>query len=521
MVPRSDTVSGKGTTEFSIPSTSSGLCVSRGKRSRGMRAKHWESRAVELLQGSLRPIAHEINELDWKAGLSPLRERLTEHLMAYANYPGGGFMVFGIDNANAQPFGVTQEQVAAITNTLANLGRDAVEPALAVDHGVIELDGVPLLCVHIPEHKNRPVHRRGKSIEECWVRSAGTTRKASRQEVAGLMLGSQPPRWEELRASPVLDADATIAALDLTTIAKLRERPLPEDRQALLRWLADERMITLEGSGYCITHFGAVAAARRLEDFDSLTRKRIRVIRYHGTNKVDTIDELVGQRGYAVGFEGLIGHLKRSLPHSEVIQQALRAEVNVYPEIALRELIANTLIHQDFGVTGAGPMIEIFADRIEFTNPGGLLPSKRLDRLIGTTPESRNEVLASAFRLYRICEERGTGFQKVVAAIELFGLPPVAFAALDGAFRVTLYAPRKFADMGKSERVEACYQHAVLRFLSGTALTNTSLRGRLKLNEKQRNTVTNLIGDAVEAGRIKRKDQDSGNKFAEYLPYWA
>ena len=483
--------------------------------------KHWVARAVQLLQASLSPVPHEVNELDWKAGLSPVRERLIEHLIAFSNHPGGGFLVFGIRNTDAHLSGVSQGQVADIANTLANLGRDAIEPALAVDHGVIEYEDVPLLCVYVPEHKNRPVHRRGKSIEESWVRSGGTTRKASRQELAGLMLGSTPPRWEELRASPLLDADAVMAALDLATIAKLRERPIPDDRDALLRWLADEKMIVFEGGGYCITRFGALAAARRLEDFDSLARKRIRVIRYRGTNKVETIDELVGQKGYAVGFEGLIGHLKRSLPHSEVIQQALRTEVNVYPEVALRELIANTLIHQDFSVTGAGPMIEVFADRIEFTNPGGLLPSKRLDRLIGTTPESRNEVLASAFRLYRICEERGTGFQKVVAAVELFGLPPVAFAALDGAFRVTLYAPRKFADMGKTERVEACYQHAVLRFLSGKALTNTSLRERLKLNEKQRNTVTNLIGDAVESGRVKRKDPDAGNKFAEYLPYWA
>lgn len=482
--------------------------------------KHWVASAVELLKSSLAPIPHEINELDWKAGLSPNNERLKEHLMAFANHPGGGYLIFGIDNADARLIGVTQEQVATIMGTVANLGRDTLEPPLAVDHGVIEFENIALLCVHVPEHKNRPVHRRGKSIEECWVRSGGTTRKASRQEVAGLMLGSSPPRWEELRASAVLDAETTIAALDLATIAKLRERPLPDGQQALLRWLADEKMITLEGSGYSITHFGAIAAARRLVEFDSLARKRIRVIRYRGTNKVDTIDELVGQRGYAVGFEGLIDHLKRTLPHSEVIKRALRAEVNIYPEIALRELIANTLIHQDFSVTGTSPMIEIFDDRIEFTNPGSLLPTKQVDRLIGTTPESRNEVLASAFRLYRICEERGTGFQKVVAAIELFGLPPVAFAALDGAFRVTLYAPRKFADMGRTGRIEACYQHAVLRYLSGAALTNTSLRERLKLSEKQRNLVTNLIGDAVHSGRIKRKDPDSGNKFAEYLPYW-
>ena len=237
-------------------------------------------------------------------------------------------------------------------------------------------------------------------------------------------------------------------------------------------------------------------------------------------NKVETIDELLGQRGYASGFERLIGYLKRMLPHSEVIQQSLRQEVSVYPEIALRELIANALIHQDFSVTGAGPMIEIFDDRIEFSNPGSLLPGKRLDRLIGTTPQSRNEILAKAFRRYRICEERGTGFQKVVQSVELFGLPPILFTPFENSFKVTLYAPRKFVDMSQSERIEACYQHAMLQYLSSQTLTNSTLRERFKLHDKQRNQISNLINDAVVAGRIKRKDLGSGNKFAEYLPYW-
>ena len=224
--------------------------------------------------------------------------------------------------------------------------------------------------------------------------------------------------------------------------------------------------------------------------------------------------------GYGVGFEGLIADLKRVLPHSEVIRQSLREQVSLYPEIALRELIANALIHQDFNVTGTSPTIEIYDDRITFTNPGSLLPSKRLDRLIGTTPESRNELLASKFRLYRICEERGTGFQKVVSAVELFGMPPVVFTPLENAFQVTLYAPRQFADMSQDERIEACYQHAVLQYFSSQTLTNTTLRTRFKVSERQRNQITNLIADAVQAGRIKRSDATSGNKFAEYLPYW-
>ncbi|CAN7777048.1 putative DNA binding domain-containing protein [Variovorax sp. LjRoot175] len=485
-----------------------------------MATKHWVTAALRNLDETLTPLPHEINELDWKTQLSVHKDRLAEHLMAFGNHPNGGTLVFGIDDDGA-PVGVDADTIARVTNTLANLGRDALEPPLAIDHGVVDYRGVAVLLVHVPEQPTKPVHRRGKSIEEAWIRSGGTTRKASRQEVGGMLMNSSAPRWEELRASPLIDLEEVQRLLDLDAIAGLLQRPLPGDPEDLSHWLAAEGVTVPDGRGHYITNFGAVAAARKLEDFPDLERKRIRVIRYRGTNKVETIDELPGRRGYAVGFEGLIGHLRKVLPHSEVIQQSLRTEVSMYPELALRELIANALIHQDFTVTGAGPMVEIYDDRIEVTSPGTLLPGKKPDRLIGTTPESRNEKLASSFRRYRICEERGTGFQKIVRTIELFGLPPLVLAPQENAFRVTIGAPRKFTDMSMTERIEACYQHAALQYLSSQTLTNTTLRGRFKLNEKQRNQVTNLISDAVGAGRIKRKDLGAGKKFAEYVPYWA
>ena len=484
-----------------------------------MTIKHWIPEALRGLSESLAPVPHEINEIDWKERLSDNSARLAEHLMAFANHPGGGTLVFGVGD-DGVVIGISADEVAVVVGSLTNLGRDAVEPPLALDHAAVNFGGGNVLLVRVSEQAVKPVHRRGKSIEETWIRSGGTTRKASRQEVGALMLHSSTPRWEDLRASPLLTIADVQNVLDLESIAKLLQRPLPEDAQDLARWLIDENMVLPEGRGFYVTNFGGVSAARKLSDFAPLDRKGIRLIRYRGTNKVNTIDELPAQRGYAVGFEGLLAHLKQVLPHSEVIQQSLRTEVSLYPEIALRELIANALIHQDFSVSGAGPMVELYDDRIEITNPGTLLPSKKPDRLIGTTPESRNEKLASSFRRFRICEERGTGFQKVISSIELFGLPPLLFVPHENTFRVTIGAPKKFTDMAIPERIEACYQHAVLQYLSSQSLTNTTLRERFKLHDKHRNQITNLISDAVDAGRIKRKDVGSGKKFAEYVPYW-
>lgn len=482
--------------------------------------KPWLEKAALILRHALARIPTEPNELDWKSGLSPQKHRLSEHLSAFANESGGGFLVFGIDSATASICGVDPKQSQVIADQLANLGRDALEPPIVIDHAVVDWHGSNLLFVRIPEQRVKPVHLRGKGVEYAWIRSGGTTRKASRQEIGGLMLHSQTPRWENLRACARLSLDEAVEHLDVAAIARLLNRPLLKNAE-LLAWMAEESLIELDGDGAYVTNFGAIAAAKDLRQFEPLDRKGVRVIRYRGLNKVETIDEQQGRKGYAIGLEGLIRQLKLVLPHSEVIREALRTETSLYPELALRELIANALIHQDFTLSGTGPMVEIFDNRIEFTSPGTLIAGKVPDRLIGTTPISRNELLAGAFRRYGLCEERGTGFQKVVSHAEIYGLPPVGFTPFEQAFKVVLYAPRSFAEMSQTERIEAAYQHAVLKYVSSSAMTNTSLRERLKMSERQRNQVSNLIADASAAGRITRKDPESGNKFAEYIPYWA
>src|SRR5690606_1832801 len=117
-----------------------------------------------------------------------------------------------------------------------------------------------------------------------------------------------------------------------------------------------------------------------------------RVIIYKGNNKLKTIKEQEGTKGYASGFSGLVKFINDRLPSNEEIGQAFRREVKIYPELAIRELIANALIHQDFSIKGAGVMIEIYDNRIEITNPGK--PLIDTQRFIDHSPESRNEGLA-------------------------------------------------------------------------------------------------------------------------------
>jgi predicted HTH transcriptional regulator len=484
--------------------------------------KAWMTKALDLLKASLEPPRHELNELDWKAALSPDKKRLAEHLSAYGNLAGGGFLVYGVD-ANGTPVGVDEAEVAKTLQQLANLGREAVTPSLALDHAVETYGTARLLFVHIPESSVKPVHLRGKSLDHAFIRSGGTTRSASRPEIGTMMLHSRTPRWEELHASMLLSEAELVARLNGEPILKMLERPVPTTKEELLDWMTAEQLVVHDPSGGgFVTNLGAIAAARKLADFPDLSRKAVRVIVYDGVNKARTKREQEGVKGYAISFQGLLEFVMSLLPQSEVIEKALRQKRTVYPEIALREIIANALIHQDFTISGAGPLVEIYDDRVEISNPGGLLPSKRLDRLIGTQPESRNELLARAFRRYKICEERGSGLLKAGLQIELYGLPPIQFETGTNYFKVTLYSPRTFAQMSPHERLEACYQHAVLKHFSDSAMTNTSLRERLKMSEKKRSMVSTLIQEAIDQKLIKPADpENKSKKFAEYVPFWA
>lgn len=485
--------------------------------------KDWVANARKLLTQTLKPIPCELNEIDWKEQLSPDTSRLAEHLSAFSNYPGGGYIIFGIEDSTGKLIGVSQAQAETIVRKLGNICRMNLEPVISIDHSLQIFEGIALLFIHVKENDIKPVFIKNLGLDKSFIRSGGTTQQATRPEIGALMLNSRTPKFEELHASKLMKAQEVFSALEYKTIFKLLDLPISERTDEIIKFMIEQKMVKqVYEDGFYITNFGALSCAHQIKTFDDLSRKAVRLIKYSGTDKQKTDKEMIGTRGYGVGFESLIHYINLFLPSSEVIGQALRKTVPVYPEIAIRELCANALIHQDFTIRGTSPMFEIFSDRIEISNPGKLLPSKTIDRLIRTSNESRNEILANAFRNYKICEERGSGLEKAVKAIELYGLPPLKFEELENSFKVTIYSPKSLAELTPDERIEACYQHSVIKHYSNSALSNSSLRERFKVSERFTPQVSLVIKEATERGRIKLKNPDAlSKKFAEYIPHWA
>src|SRR5947209_18766064 len=316
-----------------------------------------------------------------------------------------------------------------------------------------------------------------------------------------------------------LSADDVVRLPDTPGYFDLIKLPYPAERGAVLERFTSERLIRQREGLYEITNLGALLFAKDLDEFDGLSRKAPRVIVYTGKGKLSTRSDQFIPKGYAVGFETLVRYVNAQLPSNEIIGQALRETTRMYPEIAVRELIANALIHQDFSETGTSDVIELYSDRLEIASPGQ--PSIKTERFIDGY-RSRNERLADLMRRLRICEEKGSGIDKVIDSVEHFQLPAPDFRVSETHTTVVLFAQKAFDEMDRNDKVRACYQHCCLRYVMGEKMTNQSLRERFKLGGAKADQVSRIIRETVNAGQIKPDDPENASKrYSKYVPFWA
>lgn len=327
------------------------------------------------------------------------------------------------------------------------------------------------------------------------------------------------PDWLEESSLRGLDSQQVVELLDTQTFFELLRMPYPTDRAGVLDRLTAEKLVDDDGSSYTIRRLGALLLARRLSAFPDLSRKAARVVVYPGPSKLETKLDHVFDRGYAVGFQEFVNYIYAQLPQNEVIEHALRKEVKLVPDVVIRELLANAMIHQDFAVAGASVMIDIFANRVEISNPGE--PLVPVERFIDGY-QSRNEHLADLMRRFGICEEKSSGIDRVVDAAEAYQLPAPDFHAGFRRTIVTIFGPLPFDQMDRNNRVRACYQHCALRWVMGERMTNQTLRERFRLGEAKAAVTSQVIAATIEANLIKPDGSvGASRKFARYLPFWA
>ena len=331
----------------------------------------------------------------------------------------------------------------------------------------------------------------------------------------------RPYSWETgISVSYVTDSEV-LSLLDYGAYFTLLEQHQPEDQGGILEKLQADSLIEQDDvkGRWNITNLGAILFANDLNKFtDSLARKGVRFIRYDGMDRTATVTHRKDEhKGYATGFKDLLAYIDGLIPRDERIGLALREDRPLFPPLVVRELVANALIHQDMTITGAGPTVELFTNRMEISNPGSSLIESA--RMIDLPPRSRNEALASLMRRMGMCEEQGIGLDKAFSAVESLQLPPPLLRSNEDSMQVVVYGPKAFADMGSDERIRVCYYHAVLAFLRGELMKNKALCVRFGIPTRNAAQVSTVIRATMKKNLIKHADETRPR--AGYHPWWA
>ena len=429
-----------------------------------------------------------------------------------------GYLVYGVDDKTHEIIGTTfkPSQKMVGNNELENWLIQNLTPHIDFRIYEFQCDGKDIAIFEIPAAENEPVDYK----KVPYIRVGSITRKLSEfPNKERKIWNNVKYNFETAIALGGCSAADVIKLIDTQAYFDMMELPYPTSQDGVIERLIMDGLIVDKEDGISITNLGGILFAKNLHDFKNLERKIVRVVQYKGNNKIETILDEEFPQGYAVGFASLVKFINDLLPKNEVIGEALRRDVRMYPQLAIRELVANSIIHQDFKISGTSTIIEIYNDRIEFSNAGA--PLIDTIRFIDEY-RSRNEKMASLMRRLKICEEKGSGIDKVIFQCEFYQLPAPYFVSNEVHTKVILYAHKQLREMDRNDKIRAVYQHASLKWVSNDYMTNQTLRERFSIDDKNYSMASRLIKDALIAGVIKEADTDSkSKKYAKYLPYWA
>jgi len=482
-----------------------------------------EEKELKSLIKELVTYSHETEWVEFKLNYHS-NEEIGERISALANgaclnKKQYGFLIFGIEDKTHNIKGTTFKVKSAQKGKeeLENWLIQRLDPR--IDFKTYEFfysEGIRISMYVIPAAVNRPV----KFTNQAYIRIGSYTRllKDFPSKEAKIWNRKNNIKFELQLAKENLDSDSVISLLDSQSYFDLLKLPYPSNRQGVIDKFISENLVEKKTTKYSITNLGALLFAKDLNDFPDLKRKAIRVIVYKHNNKIETVREQIGGKGYVSGYQGLIDWVNSQLPANEEIGKAFRDDKRMYPEIAVRELLANAIIHQDFEEKGF-PMVEIFSDRIEITNPG--IPLITLERFIDEY-QSRNDTLADLMRRLGICEEKGSGIDKVIFYNEMYQLPAPEFLIQEKHTKVIMYSYKTLNQMDKKDKIRACYQHCCLRYVSNDKMTNQSLRDRFQIESKNAAIASRIIKEALISKVIKEDDPESNSrKYKKYIPFWA
>jgi ATP-dependent DNA helicase RecG len=354
---------------------------------------------------------------------------IVKSVIAFAN-TAGGVIVIGIEDKTKKVVGVPH--ALDELERLANIISDSTSPLLTPDFEIQTYRKKEIILIHVP-HIVAPYYVKSAGPEKgVYVRFGPTNRIADSEMVQNLRLLNKKLSFDEL---PYAHVKAELIDWPkVKEIFKDKNRELTQEKAENLDLIVRDTQTFYASAGGIIL-FG-------------LTRSKIfpdaiiKCARFMGTTKVKAFSHITLESYPIEALSQAILFIEQHTIIGTEIGRMYRTDITQYPMQAVREAVINAILHSDYTVIGASIMIAIFDDRLEITNPGGLVPGLTLARALAGSSRVRNRVIAKVFRELKLIEQWGSGLQRIIDTCENYGLKKPLFEDLDNEFKVTLYASK-------------------------------------------------------------------------------
>lgn len=445
--------------------------------------------AIALMRGA----GTDVSDYELKEAAAGFPKSALESISAFAN-THGGVLILGVSE---KTFEAVDLDVKKVQSALAQALRDRVVPAVSADVDVLRLGGKPVLVANIPElaARQKPCYVKTKGrVEGSYIRTGEGDYRMTLYELDRFIENQHRLARNDVDIVPDaemsdLDSDSLKAWLDIQRNSSLGRGNALSDEELMI----NRRVVAVDSAGNIRP---TVAGVMALGKFPQKFFPRLNVVFTAYPASVKGEDSPRGER--FLDSENLDGSIpamlvdalravSRNIRHGAIIRAGLRADVPDYPLDAVREAVANALMHRDYSrdAQGAPVRVDLYPDRLEVINPGGLFGALTVDQLnrgnAGT--QSRNQFLARlledvAFtdvdgRSGHVVENRGTGFPIMRHALaDALMDPPLVFDSLD-EFRI-VFRHRRMTEYEGESYSRDNMEKAILSFLSERGSASTA-----------------------------------------------
>lgn len=432
----------------------------------------------------MRMMGTDLAEFELKSASGGIPKTIGDTISAFSN-TSGGVMVFGIAEKGGFHSGPNLD-VKVIQAHCAQAARELVMPPQAVDIRALAFEGNPVVVVNVPEApvKEKPCFlKKHGQMNGSFIRTGDGDHRMSQYEIDRFIENQHRAAQNDSKIVP----DATMADLDRDLVSRwlIRVRATSLGRSEVMSdedLLANRRVVACDRDG---TLRPTVAGIFALGKYPQKFFPRLNVVftRYP-TPKKGELGTSGARFTDAVNIDGPIPMMvldtvkavSRNMKHGAIVKGALREDVPDYPLPAIREGVANALMHRDYSPDGMGTpvMVDLYPDRLEICNPGGLFGSLTVDKL-GTKggTASRNQFLARILedvpytdfdgRTGQVVENRGSGYPTIEHELKeaLLGRPIIQNSLDEFAL---LMRHRRMTEEEGSGYTKANVEEAIIAF---------------------------------------------------------